>query len=226
MPRGNHGVPCDWCPCAACNDCQYEQYGNTRYACYLCEKALRAGCAGSDGDGEGGGGYGCGRPVLGERLESSSGMPRGNHAAGVLAFLAGQKRDGSWTHKVVAIEKNSRGERVVELPKGGAELGETTDETALREFREETGIDLAGHTYHRLRPDTQTWCKSVWFGVIAQRYAVRCPEDSTRSVLFLDQAAAERNLREDYRALVRELWPAGPPPLLGEVPQLVTPDRR
>ena len=153
-------------------------------------------------------------------------MRRGNQAAGVLAFLAGQKRDGSWTHKLVVIEKKSRGERVVELPKGGAEVGESTDDTALREFREETGIDLAGHSYHRLRPDTQTSCESVWFGVIAQRYAVRCPEDSTRSVFFLDQAAAERILREDYRALVRELWPAGPPPQLGEAPELLMPDRQ
>jgi 8-oxo-dGTP pyrophosphatase MutT (NUDIX family) len=42
------------------------------------------------------------------------------------------------------------GQGIWELPAGGVEDGESTEQGALREFREETGIQV--HEHHRLKP--------------------------------------------------------------------------
>lgn len=48
---------------------------------------------------------------------------------------------GEQTIVIVPTRRGAQGQRVLALPKGHVDPGETPDQTALREVREETGVD-------------------------------------------------------------------------------------
>src|SRR6187551_1939601 len=50
---------------------------------------------------------------------------------------------GDETIVIVPTRRGAQGQRVLALPKGHVDPGETPDQTALREVREETGVDAA-----------------------------------------------------------------------------------
>jgi 8-oxo-dGTP pyrophosphatase MutT (NUDIX family) len=50
---------------------------------------------------------------------------------------------GDHTIVIVPTRRGAQGQRVLALPKGHVDPGETPDETALREVREETGVEAA-----------------------------------------------------------------------------------
>ncbi len=64
-------------------------------------------------------------------------MPREFSAGGVVV----QKREGKWWIAVIEPRRDPGQDYVLALPKGNVDPGEKPDQTALREVREETGLE-------------------------------------------------------------------------------------
>ncbi len=93
----------------------------------------RRGRGGGKGKGAGGG-----AAAAKARRKSARGGRRGDEqersAGGVVVR-------GEQTIVIVPTRRDAQGDKVLALPKGHVDPGETTDQTALREVREETGVD-------------------------------------------------------------------------------------
>ena len=114
---------------------------------------------------------------------------------GDLRFLLVRQRNGFWS-----------------FPKGHMEDGETEQETALREIREETGLDLvledgfrATEEYslsHEGRPEV-TKEVVIFLAEYEGQAAVPHAQDVTETEL-MDTSQAMSVLREGYRRILRE----------------------
>ena len=117
-------------------------------------------------------------------------------------------------HEVALIRvRNLKGKDVWALPKGGAEPGETGEESALREVREETGLNaeivepLESITYWFLWPPEQVrYKKTVHLYLMrALDGDISAHDDEVEEVRFvtLDEAARMATYRTDSQVLER-----------------------
>ncbi len=85
---------------------------------------------------------------------------------------------------LVVVEKDNEGTEKYNLPGGGVELGESPYDAAIRECREEVGLDVSPDTF--LQAVVNTWPKKhsllLYFGA-------RCGDDS---VLTMEEGMAAR----------------------------------
>jgi 8-oxo-dGTP pyrophosphatase MutT (NUDIX family) len=81
---------------------------------------------------------------------------------------------GEQTIVIVPTRRGAQGQRVLALPKGHVDPGETPDQTALREVREETGVDAElveklGEVRYFYQRDGRRIFKRVTFYLFAYR---------------------------------------------------------
>lgn len=100
-----------------------------------------------------------------------------------------------------------------DLPKGKAEKGETISDTAVREIREETGLEVQvknsiGVTYHTYREGEQLILKKTyWFGMLYPGDKKPVPQESEdiSRIKWLDQTDIERVVYKNTFASIKNL---------------------
>jgi 8-oxo-dGTP pyrophosphatase MutT (NUDIX family) len=101
---------------------------------------------------------------------------------------------------IVPVKRSAEGERVLALPKGHFDPGETSLQAAEREVREETGVSVQplaelGEARYWYKRDGQTIGKSVTFFLFA--YAggdIADHDEEVEEVRWLDLSEAQRTL--------------------------------
>lgn len=102
-----------------------------------------------------------------------------------------------------------------DLPKGKAEKGETIEETALREVREETGVkelsisDYIGRTYHVYKRKGKFKLKLThWYLMHSSSNEELIPEarEGIEQAKWLDEGLTRHVLTDSY-ANIRQLFP-------------------
>ncbi|MGH3664968.1 MAG: NUDIX hydrolase [Egibacteraceae bacterium] len=123
--------------------------------------------------------------------------------------------DGRWV--VLISRRNAAGELQWTLPKGGLEEGEGLESAAVREVREETGLDSAitgklgvVDYWFVWRPDEVRYHKYVHYFLMAFRGGnTATHDDEAEDVVWLPLVeAAERLTHPNERRLVRSADPA------------------
>jgi 8-oxo-dGTP pyrophosphatase MutT (NUDIX family) len=108
-------------------------------------------------------------------------------------------RDGE-VLAIVPVKRASDGARVLALPKGHFDRGETAVQAAQREVREETGVEAEplrelGEARYCYRRGGRTIGKSVTFFLCAYRGGDTTDhDDEVEEVLWLDLHEAQRSL--------------------------------
>jgi 8-oxo-dGTP pyrophosphatase MutT (NUDIX family) len=124
---------------------------------------------------------------------SSEGEPREVSAGGVVVR-------GEEVLTIVPVKRASDGTRVLALPKGHFEAGETAMQAARREVREETGVDAEpvrelGEARYHYRRDGQTIGKSVTFFLFSYLAGdTENHDDEVEEVRWLDLSEAREAL--------------------------------
>ncbi len=126
--------------------------------------------------------------------------------------------DGS--HQLLLLHKPRKND-AWQLPQGGAEAGENTEQTAVRELFEEAGIrgQVIGHServycydfpesYRRFRPDNVCGQKIGFvFAVVPTGVQVRVDDNEVDAHTWIGIDQLERYIeRKEYRELVRQLF--------------------
>lgn len=136
-------------------------------------------------------------------------------------LVVDDRPDGPWV--VLIAHRNSAGAIQWTLPKGGLEDGEELEDAAVREVREETGLDaevvrkLGVVDYWFVwRPDEVRYHKFVHYFLMAYRGGdMATRDDEAEEVVWLPISQALTRLSHpNERALVRALGddlPGGPP---------------
>jgi len=131
------------------------------------------------------------RGIVAERADSDA--PREVSAGGVVV------RDGE-VLAIVPIKRASDGTRVLALPKGHFDPGETALQAAQREVREETGVETEpvrelGEARYWYRRRGQTIGKSVIFFLFRYRSGdIANHDDEVEEVRWLDLGEAQHTL--------------------------------
>lgn len=125
-----------------------------------------------------------------------------------------ERRDGAWV--VVISRRNAAGRLQWTLPKGAVEEGETLEEAAVREVREETGLDCAIvdklgviDYWFVWKPDGVRYHKFVHYYVMRHRGGDAHPrDDEAEDVVWVPlPEAMERLSHLNERRLVGKLLP-------------------
>ncbi len=132
------------------------------------------------------------------------------HATSAGGLVVDDRSDGRWV--VLIAHRNAAGELQWTLPKGGLEEGEELEEAAIREVREETGLDacitdkLGVVDYWFVwRPDRIRYHKYVHYflmGFVGGDFSRR--DDEAEDVVWLPiRTALERLAHPNEARLVR-----------------------
>ena len=118
-------------------------------------------------------------------------------------------------NKILCLYKNQHGKHIGwVMPKGATEDGETFKQTALREVREETGVNARvvkyiGKTQYNFRGSTDAICKTVyWYLMIADSFYCRPQaEEHFADVGFYKQHEAYHLLKfHDERQMMKRAY--------------------
>ena len=124
------------------------------------------------------------------------------------------RRDGRWV--VLISRRNTAGQLQWTLPKGGLEAGEDLEAAAVREVREETGLDSAivaklgvVDYWFVWKPDAVRYHKYVHYFLLAFRGGdTHLHDDEAQEVVWLPLAEACRRLTHaNERRLVKAAGP-------------------